>query len=443
MTSRRVVTPSERPFTGLYELLVGDEDARVCEDIPESACREQPKNFFLSLASYFCSKVGDQVASASLVLPWLLGAIGAPPFMAGLLVPIRESGALLPQLLFAGFIRPFPVRKWFWVAGSVGQALCVAGMLIAGLLLSGTTGGIAIVVLLVVFSVSRGVASVASKDVLGKTVSKRRRGTMMGYASALAGVAAAAFGLYFSLRAGQQPDKDAVLALLAAASILWFTGACFYSFLSEAPGATGGGGNAIVEGVRSLRILRDDRPFRDFVIARSLLLAVALSSPFYVVLARENTDSNLGSLSLLLIASGLAGSLSAPIWGRMSDLSSRSVMMISALICSALGLLVFALIILDSVVLSWTPMYATVFFVIGIAHSGARLGRKTHLVDMATAETRASYVAVSNTVIGVLILAGGLFGLLAQFAGTEFAIAALAVMSLCAALVIARLPEAQ
>lgn len=443
MTAQQGSASDDSKLTGLYDLLVGDEDARVCEDIPESACNDQPRNFFVSLASYFCSKVGDQVASASLVLPWLLGAVGAPPFLTGFLVPIREAGALLPQLFFAGFIRPFPVRKWFWVGGSIGQALCVIGMLVAGMQLSGLTGGLAIIALLVVFSLSRGVSSVASKDVLGKTVSKRRRGTMMGYASALAGFAAAAVGLFFAVRPDQQLEQNVVFVLLGGAGVLWLTGAFFYGFLNEAPGATGGGGNAIVEGLKSLSLLRDDKDFRDFVIARALMLGVALSSPFYVVLAREKTGGEISSLALMLIASGLAGSLSAPFWGRMSDLSSRIVMTSAALISGVLGLIVFALIFVVPDLLGWAPLYAILFFVMGIAHSGARLGRKTHLVDMATAENRAAYVAVSNTVIGVLILVGGVFGLVAQFAGTEYAILALALLALLAAHVTARLPEVQ
>lgn len=429
--------------TELYELLVGDEDARVCEDIPESACSDQPRNFFLSLGSYFCTKVGDELASASLVLPWLLGAVGAPAFMTGLLVPIRQAGALLPQLIFAGFIRPFPVRKWFWMGGSVGQAVCVFGMLFAGVYLRGFAGGLAIIALLVLFSLFRGISSVASKDVLGKTISKRRRGTMMGYASALAGLAAAAIGVYFSISTGQQLAQDAVIVLLGLAGTLWLAGACLYGFLNEAPGATDGGGNAIVEGLRSLRLLKTDRPFRDFVIARALLLGVALSSPFYVVLAREQTEGDIAGLALMLIASGLAGSLSAPFWGRMSDRSSRFVMTLSAAISGVLGLLVFAFALFASSLLTWTPLYALLFFAMGIAHSGARLGRKTHLVDMASADKRAAYVAVSNTVIGVLILGGGVFGLLAQVAGTRYAILALALLSLLAAAFTARLPEAQ
>jgi hypothetical protein len=29
----------------LYDLATGDEDARLCRDIPEDQCREQPRNF--------------------------------------------------------------------------------------------------------------------------------------------------------------------------------------------------------------------------------------------------------------------------------------------------------------------------------------------------------------------------------------------------------------
>lgn len=434
---------TSQSLNGLYDLLVGDEDARVCEDIPEAACNDQPRNFFVSLGSYFCTKVGDEVASASLVLPWLLGAVGAPAFLTGLLVPIREAGALLPQLFFAGYIRPFPIRKWFWIAGSVGQGICVLGMLLAGLYLSGLTGGLVIVGLLVLFSLSRGVSSVASKDVLGKTVSKRRRGTMMGYATALAGLAAAAIGLYFAFRGDAGLEQRAVTVLLGVAAALWLCGAFLYSFLSEAPGATEGGGNAIEEGMRSLKLLKTDKPFRNFVIARALLLGVALSAPFYVVLAREQTGGDISGLALMLIASGLAGSLSAPVWGRLSDRSSRFVMSLSAVISGVLGLALALMIFADLSWVSWPPLYAILFFIMGIAHSGARLGRKTHLVDMATAEKRAAYVAVSNTVIGVLILAGGVFGLIAQLAGTATAILALALLSLVAAAVTARLPEAQ
>lgn len=97
----------------LYELATGDDSARICRDIPEDQCREQPRNFSWQVLSQALSKIGDVLADSKVVLPWLLGAVGAPVFLIGLLVPIRESLALMPQILVGGVIRRFPVRKSF------------------------------------------------------------------------------------------------------------------------------------------------------------------------------------------------------------------------------------------------------------------------------------------------------------------------------------------
>ena len=47
----------------LYEKLVDEEDARVCTDIPEAACRETPGNFLRILSAQWLTKLGDEVAS--------------------------------------------------------------------------------------------------------------------------------------------------------------------------------------------------------------------------------------------------------------------------------------------------------------------------------------------------------------------------------------------
>jgi hypothetical protein len=74
-------------------------------------------------------------------------------------------------------------------------------------------------------------------------------------------------------------------------------------------------------------------------------------------------------------------------------------------------------------------------------HGGVRLGRKVYLVDMASSDNRAAYVAVSNTIIGVLMLVGGVVGLLADFLGTTAIILLLGLLSLAAAIYIRKLPE--
>ncbi|MDX1599138.1 MAG: MFS transporter, partial [Marinobacter sp.] len=111
----------------LYALIANEEDARVCKDIPDEACREVPRNFFLILASNVLTKLGDLLISPKTVLAWMLSAVGAPALVAWL-VPIRESGSMVPQMVIAAWVRRKPVRKWFWTLGSFGQAISVVAM---------------------------------------------------------------------------------------------------------------------------------------------------------------------------------------------------------------------------------------------------------------------------------------------------------------------------
>ena len=186
----------------IYAFLVEDEDARVCKDIPEAACSEQPTAFVRQLLAQTLTKLGDALTSSRLVLAWMLASIGAPALFISLLVPLRESLSLLPQLFIAQRIREHSVRKWFWVTGSICQALALAAMIPALLLLPGSVAALVIVVLLSLFSLARGVCSVAAKDVLGKTISKSRRGRLTGLAASAAGLATLLVALLLWLTPG-------------------------------------------------------------------------------------------------------------------------------------------------------------------------------------------------------------------------------------------------
>ena len=132
------------PLEALYAHITGEEDARVCKDIPESACRHQPRNFFAYLGANLLGKVADELASARLVLPWLFGALGIPQAYTGFLVPIREAGVLVPQLVVAAVIRRLPVRKGVWILGTLLTALALAAMGAAAWFLEGHAAGAAL-----------------------------------------------------------------------------------------------------------------------------------------------------------------------------------------------------------------------------------------------------------------------------------------------------------
>jgi MFS family permease len=405
-------TPAPSRLDAIYRVIVGEEDARVCKDISEDACRVVPGNFLRITVCQTLSNLGDHLANAKTVLAWLLGAVGAPALVA-LLVPIRESGSLVPQLFIAGFIRRLSRRKFVWVAGSFLQALAVLGMGLVAATQSGRAAGWLIIGLLVLFSLSRGLCSVASKDVVGKTIPKTRRGRVSGLGATISGILAMLLGFYMG---SLQPESGMIrfyVGLLVAAAVLWLLAGLVYATVREFAGETDGGRFAFSEALARLDLLRTDRAFRRFVITRALLLCSALSGPYYVVLAQQQHGTDLKTLGWFILANALAASVSATFWGMMADVSSRRVLLRASAGAAALGVVVFILASVETPLrhAGWT--YAGAFFLLSIAHSGIRLGRKTYVIDMASGNRRTDYVAVSNTVIGVILLLGGLLAPLA------------------------------
>jgi hypothetical protein len=426
----------------LYDKLTNDEDTRLCEDISDSACRETAANFSLLLASYFLTKLGDAIASPKTTLAWLTSVVGAPAFVLGLLVPIRESGSLIPQLFIGSVIRRLPVRKWVWVAGSVGQFFCIAGIGIVALNLDGMAAGLAILALVTLFSLSRGLSSVASKDVLGKTIPKPKRGQLTGWSASAAGFVTIGVGVILMLPVSSGLGRPFLGLLLIGAGFLWLAAAVVYANISEFPGETDGGRN-ILEALGSLKLLVTDAPFRRFVVTRALLMCSALSAPFYVALAQQKLGSPAYLLGAFVAASGLASLVSAPVWGRFADRTSKGVMIAAALITSGIGLLTFAA---DRYVpaLGDAPWFLPLgYFVLALAHSGVRVGRKTYVVNLGSGNKRTDYVAISNTVIGVLLLVVGTVGVLTPYIGNGGVIGVLALMGLAGAALGSTLPQTE
>jgi small-conductance mechanosensitive channel len=62
---------------------------------------------------------------------------------------------------------------------------------------------------------------------------------------------------------------------------------------------------------------------------------------------------------------------------------------------------------------------ALLFLIQVMVHGGARLSRKTYLVDFAPEADRPSYVSLSNTAIGLFTLIGAALGTLAGVFGVQ------------------------
>lgn len=435
----------------VYSALVTREHSRGT-DLPEQVERDVPRNGLRLVAANTLQSSGDQTVNASTVLPWLFHALGVPAALVGLLVPIRESGSMLPQVLLTPLVLRVAHRKWVFVTGAGVQAAAVAVMAGIAALGHGTAAGVGILGALVVFSLGRCLCSIASKDVQGRTIPSGERGQIIGLATSAAGIVAVTLGLAIRAFGGDDLGPGDLALLLAGGAVLWVLSALVYARVTEPAGeaAAGaadhpdgdGGGSWFAE---AARMFREDRTFRRFVTVRGLILVSSLSPPFIVSMSVAAGTGALAGLGGFILASGIASLVGGRIFGRLADRSSRRLMAWAAAAASIVALGFVVAVSLPGV--DGSSALGTVFFVGGyflltLLHSGVRVGRKTYVVDVAEGDLRTTYVAVSNSAMGIILLVVGGISSVIALAGVEWALVFLAILGLIGAVSALRMPEA-
>ena len=427
----------------LYSKFNNESEERVCKGVSREACNYAPLNYFLILLSTTLTKLGDTLSNPKTVLAWVMNYVSSPVYLISFIVPIRESGSMIPQIFLTKYIKRYKTRKYLWVVGSILQFLSITGIGLVALSFEGNLAGWLIIFLLIIFSLSRSICSVASKDVLGKTIPKTRRGKLKGYTASFSGILALLAGLFIFYKTKEDTTIFFYGSILFFAAVMWLVAALVYGLIKEFPNKERKNEDHVKSFYNKISIVKKDRAFRNFVITRSLLLCSALTAPYYIVLAQKFLGKQNYILGLFIIANGIAAIVSAPFWGRMADKSRKKVMSIAALITSILGILFFSVIELMPGLREATWLYPLAFFILGIAHSGVRLGRKTYIVDMASGDKRTEYVAVSNTIIGfILLITGGISAIISTFSAA-WIILILSLMCVIGVFTSFNLPEVQ
>ncbi|WP_420556295.1 MFS transporter [Roseovarius sp.] len=395
---------------GTFERLTGQESDKA-----------EARNGLRHIFSLSLTKIADGLIDPKLVLSWLLGVLGAPGSIVALLVPLREAGALLPQVLLAPWLEQRKQRRWMWVAGSAGQGLMAVGIAASAIFLQGWAAGLAICILLAALAVFRAACSVSYKDILGKTVGQTKRGAVTGMAGSVASIAVLVFaGLMLS---GLIQTKAAVIAAIALAACLWIAAAVIFSTLNEDDSTP-----QTDTGLHRFRdVIREDANLRRFILVRGLLTATALAPPFLAVMTTQGDDNNLRTLGALLVASAAAGFVSSYAWGWLADRSSRLMLLAAGL----LGALAMAAGVAANLA-GWaqtTAIIPGVLFVLMVAYHGVRQARSTYLVDISPEDRRTVNSAVANLAIGIILLLAGAFGGALSWVGPNAALTGFAAMS--------------
>lgn len=349
-----------------------------------------------------CTKLADLLISAKTTLPWILTHIGAQSWLISTLVPLRESGALIPQWLIKQRTNNINNRLILWRIGIAIQAICIMSMLLAVLLVQANYAGLLVVFALLILSLGRALCSLSMKDIQGINVKKGRRGKLVGIASSVSGLLSVISAVML-LVGEKNVGEFALFALLGFASLLFIT-----SFIIS---------HGLISNIEDnhnqqnfqlgvFNLLKQDKNLRNLVVNRCLLLHSALIAPYFVI--ETASGSSFFLLPYFIMASALASFVSSYLWGKLADISAVNTLLFANLVCILAALIFYFAPLKDNLIIS-----IGLFFFLNIGYSGIRTGRKTYLLDVAEGKQRTVYVASANTIVGiVLLLLGGIYALL-------------------------------
>ena len=294
--------------------------------------------------------------------------------------------------------------------------------------------------MILLYSVARGIGFIAFQDVTAKTIPKGVRGRLLASRSAIGGLLTIGTGLILNMWLGDGNGVGGSLFAIVLAALLWSVAAAAFAAIKEMPGTTARARNVVQEVRSGIQLVKSHTWYARYLLVRILLLAIEMAIPFYVLYGRQILSDSVGALGLLVMAAGLSQALSSPFWGRFADLSSRKVLVYSGIlggVAAAMAILFGRL----PASLQTPYTFAAVIVLLGIAEAGAILGRKTYLIDNAEASERPTYVAFSNSIVGLAMLLLGGIGLAAHYAGVQTALAILALMALAGSAAGMLLPE--
>lgn len=347
------------------------------------------------ISSLSASKLADLLVSAKTTLPALLLAAGAPAWMVGWLVPIRESGALLPQAPLGVLLRRLPERHRVWRVGMHIQILSVLGIAASALLLDGALAGWCMLGALVVLSVGRSACSLTMKDIQADIAEQGDRGKLLGIASTVSGILTLCIAVPLTFFGDELGNSIAAgITIMSAGS---FTIGLFVLYSNHTRVEASNDGESGFS-------WRFDSTVYRFILVRGLFVHSALLAPYFMVQSQQDA---MQLLPFFLAAQALATMLSSYVWGSVADKSARLTLQLAG----GLALLACALLI-------WLPDHNVYtaglsFFVLAVAHTGVRTGRKTYSLDVKEGQDRTELVAFSNTAMGLILLGfGALYALL-------------------------------
>ena len=334
------------------------------------------------------------------------------------------------------------MMKWQLI-GRPALPLFVVWLLAGGARFPELTIGLFLLAITIFMSTDALVA-LAFLDLLGKAMPADRRGRLIGIGQVLTGLAAVGAGAVIQRLLGPSgpgfPMNYAIIFGLASAGFAISTASC--SLIVEAPEAVAARRPSLREYVPQLgRLWRTDRRFNRITLVRLLSGAGSLATSFYVVYATDWLRLPPAAIGLFAGATTIGAALAGLVLGVVADRygSQRVVQVVAWAQCMVplLALLCHVGVFGGAV----NAVYPLLYVLLGIYEGSMMLGFLSFVLEIAPPGQRPTYVGLTNTLTGVLIVLPILGGYLLQRTSYPVLFATTAVGTLAAAVLALSLPN--
>lgn len=376
----------------------------------EIACEVQRNyrwNFTVNLLDGAAFLFGTSFISSSTIAPLFVSKLTSSPLAIGLVAVIAQAGWFLPQLFTANFVERLPRKKPFVVNLGFFLERLPMWLLVVAAWVAADAPTAALVLFFVGYAwhgFGAGVVATSWQDLLARCFPVARRGKFWGLAS-FAGTGMGAIGAVLSVWLLKtypfSTDFVYIFAIAAVALMVsWF--ALALTREPARPVSTTPQSNRQFL-ARLPCIVRRDRNFRRFLVARSLMALGTLGTGFVTVAAIQRWQVPDGTVGIFTTAYLLGQTLGNLSFGFMADRFGHKLSLELGALSSVLA---FGLAWLAPTA-GW---YFVVFFLLGISAGAALVSGLLIPLEFSEPQRRPTYAGMANTAVGLTSIVAPLLG---------------------------------
>jgi MFS family permease len=405
------------------------------------------RNWLAFLGDYIFFGLGLTFASTSTILPAFAATLTENKILIGAVSSVWLGGWLLPQILAANYLsnkpRKYPVMMWSEILGRPMLPLFVVWLLLGGVRFPALTL-LLLFAMLSIFAVTDAFAALSWLDLLGKSLAAETRGRLIGIGQVVTGISAVGVGaLIRYLLSPQGPAFPINYAIIfGLASLCYGVSLVACALIVEPPEAVAEVRPALRDYFPQLiRLWREDAGFRRVTLARLLSGLGGLATSFYVVYATDVLRLPASSIGLFAGAFTLGTAFAGIAFGFVADRvgSYRVIQIVTWL---ALAVPVLALLCNSGLFGNALPvLYPVLYVLLGMFEGSIMLGFLNFILEIAPPGQRPTYMGLTNTLAGLLIVVPVVGGTLLERTSYPFLFTLAATGTLVGALVALQLPN--